>query len=235
MREDRFFVNFQIKEGKFEIQDKEIWHQLRNVLRKRIGEEIILLDGTQKEGIAKIKKYSHNKVEIEIFKIQENQREPKIFVSLYCSILKKSNFDLVVQKATEIGVKEIIPIICKRTIKKGLNLERLRKISKEASEQSCRGILPQILAPISFTEAIKRAKNFDLKIIFDASGKEFSRTKGEKIEKVAIFIGPEGGWDKKELEMAKKENFEILNLGKLNLRAETAAIVASFLVVNLLS
>jgi len=124
--------------------------------------------------------------------------------------------------------------LCKNTVKTGLNLKRLEKIAKEATEQSKRVTLPKIEKILSFKEAIEKARNFDLKILFDISGKKFSPLK-RKIDKVVIFIGPEGGWDKSEIELAKKENFEILNLGKLNLRSETAAIVSSFLVIYLLS
>jgi 16S rRNA (uracil1498-N3)-methyltransferase len=145
--------------------------------------------------------------------------------------LKKSNFELVVQKATEIGVGEIVPILCKNTVKTGLNLKRLEKIAKEAAEQSKRVTLPKIEKILSFKEAIEKARNFDLKILFDISGKNPSFLK-RKVKNVAIFIGPEGGWDKSEIELAKKENFEILNLGKLNLRSETAAIVSSFLIIH---
>jgi 16S rRNA (uracil1498-N3)-methyltransferase len=234
MREDRFFITTKIEKGKLEIADKKIFHRLKNVLRKRVGNRIILFNGTGIEAEAEIKKFLKDKIEVEVLNIEKPEREPKIFVSLFCSILKKSNFELVVQKATEIGVKEIVPILCKNTVKTGLDFERLEKIAKEAVEQSKRITLPKIEKVLSFKEAIERAKNFDLKILFDISGKKFYPLK-RKIDKVAIFIGPEGGWDKFEIELAKKENFEILNLGRLNLRSETAAIASSFLVIYLLS
>jgi 16S rRNA (uracil1498-N3)-methyltransferase len=231
MREDRFFLDTKIEKGKLEILEKEIFHQLKNVLRKRVGDRIILFNGTGIEAEAKIKKFFKDKVEVEILKIEKPEREPKVFVSLFCSILKKSNFELVVQKVTEIGVGEIVPILCKNTVKTGLNLKRLEKIAKEAAEQSKRVTLPRIEKIFSFKEAIEKARNFDVKILFDISGKDFSILK-RKVKNVAIFIGPEGGWDKSEIELAKEENFEILNLGKLNLRSETAAIVTSFLIIH---
>jgi 16S rRNA (uracil1498-N3)-methyltransferase len=231
MREDRFFTPARIKKGKLEILDKEVFHQLKNVLRKGVEDKIILFNGSGIEAEAEIKKFSKDKIEVEVLNIEKPEREPKIFVSLFCSILKKSNFELVVQKVTEIGVKEIVPIFCKNTVKTGLNFKRLEKIAKEATEQSKRITLPKIEKVLSFKEAIEKAKNFDLKILFDISGKNFSLAKKEA-KSVAIFIGPEGGWDELEIELAKKENFEILNLGKLNLRSETAAIVASFLMIH---
>jgi len=145
--------------------------------------------------------------------------------------LKKSNFELVCQKATEIGVKEIVPIITKNTVKLNLNFKRLEKIIKEAAEQSKRGILPKLGKILTFREALKKVQNFELKILFDESGKNFKSLK-TKAQKRGVFVGPEGGWDRAEIELAKKENFQILNLGKLNLRSETAAILATFLTRN---
>lgn len=233
MREDRFFVNFKIEKGNFEIESKEIFHQLKNVLRKRVGEKVILFNGKGKECLAEIKKFFRDKIEVEILEVEENKSEPQIFVSLFCSILKKANFEFVVEKATEIGVKEIFPIICKNTVKLGLKMERLRKIAKEAAEQSGRGILPTISKSIEFKEAIERAENSELKILFDSSGENFFKV-FKKAKKISIFVGPEGGWTREEIELAKSKNFEIINLGKLNLRAETAAIAGSFLAVNLI-
>jgi 16S rRNA (uracil1498-N3)-methyltransferase len=233
MRKDRFFIDTKIEKGKLEISEKEIFHQLKDVLRKGVGERIILFNGNGIEVEAEIKKFLKDRVEVEILKIERPEREPKIFVSLFCSVLKKSNFELVVQKATEIGVGEIVPILSKNTVKTGLNFKRLEKIVKESAEQSKRVTLPKIESILTFKEATEKAKNFDLKILFDISGKNLSFLK-RKVENIAIFIGPEGGWDKSEIELAKKENFEILNLGKLNLRSETAAICGCFWVVNFL-
>lgn len=230
---DRFFVGFEIKKGIFEINEKKFIHQLKKVLRKKIGEKVILLDGSGREGIGEIKNFEKNKMVVEILEIKENEREPKIFVSLFCSILKKANFEFVVQKATEIGVKEIFPIICKNTVKLGLKMERLKKIAKEAAEQSKRGVLPTISKPIDYLKAIERARNSELKILFDSSGRDFFKI-FKKAKKISIFVGPEGGWSKEEIELAKSKNFEIVNLGKLNLRAETAATVGSFLAANLI-
>lgn len=230
---DRFFVDFEIKKGIFEIRERKFFHQLKNVLRKRVGERIILLNGSGKEGIAEIKKFFRDKVEVKVLEITKSETEPKIFVSLFCSILKRANFEFVVQKATEIGVKEIFPIICKNTVKLGLKMERLKKIAKEAAEQSKRGVLPTISKPIDYLKAIERARNSELKILFDSSGRDFFKI-FKKAKKISIFVGPEGGWSKEEIELAKSKNFEIVNLGKLNLRAETAATVGSFLAANLI-
>jgi len=182
MRKDRFFINTKIEKGGLEISEKEIFHQLKDVLRKRVGDRIILFNGTGIEAEAEIKKFLKDKVEVEVLKIERPEREPKIFVSLFCSVLKKSNFELVVKKATEIGVGEVVPILCKNTVKTGLNFKRLEKIAKEAAEQSKRVTLPKIERILNFEEAIEKAKNFDLKILFDISGKEFYPLKRKLIK-----------------------------------------------------
>ena len=140
---------------------------------------------------------------------------------------------MVVQKATEAGVKEIIPVITERTIKLNIRPSRLEKIIKEAAEQSGRGIVPILRDPVDFVDAIDGVGSNSINIIFDKSGEIFENLKF-KIENCAVgaWIGPEGGWTDKELERARTENFKIFNLGKLTLRAETAAIVGTYLIVH---
>src|SRR6185503_3112201 len=92
-------------------------------------------------------------------------------VTLYCSILKKENFELVCQKATEVGAYAICSIIAERTVKTGLNRPRLEKIIKEAAEQSGRSSLPILLEPMSFPEALSSSKANDLNVLFDKEGK----------------------------------------------------------------
>jgi len=234
MRENRFFISSNLQKGKFIILDKEIFHQVKNVLRKRVNDIIILFNEEGVEAKSQIKKILKNLIEVDILNIEKPERETQIFCSLFCSVLKRSNFELVVQKATEIGIKEIVPMLCKNTVKTRLKMERLKKITKEAAEQSGRVILPKIEEILTFEKSIEKVRDFELKILFDKSGKNLSPLK-DKPKKIAIFIGPEGGWDNSEIDLARKENFTILNLGKLNLRSETAAIVASFSVIHFYS
>ena len=148
-------------------------------------------------------------------------------------VLKKENFEWAVQKAVEVGVKEITPIITARTVKLGLNKDRLKKIIKEAAEQSGRGILPKLNEAIIFDEAIKSAKENDLNLFFNIGGKNVQHSMSN-ISKIGIFIGPEGGWDEEEIKKAQSSNgFTIVGLGKTILRAETAAVIASYQTVNL--
>ena len=232
MRPHRFIGNFDLSKKELSISNADFVNQARNVLRLKTGDELILCDGKMNEAVAKILLLAKDKAELEILEIIKNKNESENHVNLYCSILKKENFELAVQKAVEVGVKEITPIITKRTIKLGLNTERLEKIIKEAAEQSGRGVLPKLDEAIIFDEALKLAKENDLNLFFQVGYPPLGHSMS-KFKKVGVFIGPEGGWEEEEIEKAQSNGFTIVGLGKTVLRAETAAIVASYLAINL--
>lgn len=237
MRLHRFIGRFKLKVGGLKLEDKELLNQLRNVLKLRIGERIILCDGQRSEGLAEIREYGRNFTGVEVIEISKNKNEPGRQVVLYCSILKRENFELVVQKATEIGVKEIAPIITERTVKLSIRQDRLEKIIKEAAEQSERGIVPILHEPIDLEKAVSNAVGNKLNCFFDQSGQMYRHRKSDNglamsKEGVGVWIGPEGGWSPRELEMAGDARFEIISLGKTTLRAETAAIIGAYLVIH---
>lgn len=230
MKIHRFIRNFDFSKKVITISDKEVCNQIKNVLRLGIGDKIILSDGRLNEAVVKITTLRKGEVAGEILKVNQNQNEPVVHVVLYCSILKRENFELVVQKATEVGVAEIIPLIAKRTIKLNLKRERLKKIIHEAAEQAGRGIVPFLGESRDFEEALKGAERNDINLFFDQSGQPFGQKKIEHGMRVGIWIGPEGGWDEEEIKLAKEKNFQIVSLGKLTLRAETAAVITSYLI-----
>ncbi|MGB9763273.1 MAG: RsmE family RNA methyltransferase [Minisyncoccia bacterium] len=232
MRLYRFLVQDTFNSHYLRIIDEKIIKQWLKVLRLKEGDEVILINGQNQEALVKLINISHDFIEGEIIEVRKNQNEPKIETYLYCSILKKENFELVVQKATEVGVKEIIPLITSRTIKLNLNQKRLEKIVQEAAEQAGRGIVPLINNPVNFENAIQFARNNDLNILFDPEGTKFTKNIIKNKNKIGVFIGPEGGWDDKEIDLAQRNNFKIISLGKLILRAETAAIIAPYLIIN---
>jgi 16S rRNA (uracil1498-N3)-methyltransferase len=230
MRYDRFFIDQFIEKGFLNIQDQHLSKQLKNVLRKKRGENVVVFDGSGREAFARIHFMDRDRVQLKIFEIIRPIREPEAYVALFCSVLKKDNFELVCQKATEIGAKEIVPVLNRHSVKSNLNLVRLKKIIQEAAEQSGRVTLPQLQKIIPFREAILYASSFDKRILFDFSGESLQTGiyKNNVSPRVALFIGPEGGFSLEEVNFAKINNFQILNLGQLNLRAETAAIVSIF-------
>jgi len=232
MRLHRFIGNFSFNTKIFKISDLDVLNQIRNVLRLKSGEEIILSDGNGSEARVRIMNFEKNSFEVEILESFYNINEPKKKCLLYCAVLKRENFELVVQKATEAGVSEIFPLITDRTIKLNIRQDRLEKIIREAAEQSGRGIVPILHEPIKLEDAIKNSTTNN-NFIFDVSGTDVSLSeKDRQNDQVNIWIGPEGGWTVNELSLAKSSGFKVLSLGRLTLRAETAAIVATYLVVH---
>ena len=240
MRLHRFIGNFDLSNKGVSANDADFINQAKNVLRLKYGDKLILCDGNLNEAVAEIVNLNKEFVELKILETYKNQNEPaspaggpERNVILYCPILKKENFEWAVQKAVEVGVREITPIITARTVKLGLNKDRLEKIIKEAAEQSGRGILPRLNETIIFDEAIKSAKENDLNLFFNIGGKNVQHSMSN-ISKIGIFIGPEGGWDEEEIKKAQSSNgFTIVGLGKTVLRAETAAVIESYQTVNL--
>jgi 16S rRNA (uracil1498-N3)-methyltransferase len=238
MRLHRFFLPFSATDNSLIIADEKIVNQIKNVLRLKAGDEILIFNG-EKERKGKIEEIAKNAIRIILKEEVINLRESKIKVKLFCSLLKKDNFEIVVQKATEVGVKEIYPIISKRTVKFDFKKERMDKIIKEASEQSMRISLPILHQTISFQEALKESSQNQLNVFCDLSSPLFSETLKEKliskkIDSLGVFIGPEGGWSEEEIHLAKDNNFLMVKLSDLVFRSETAAIIAVYLFSHLL-
>jgi 16S rRNA (uracil1498-N3)-methyltransferase len=149
---------------------------------------------------------------------------PKRNIILYQSLIKKDKMEWVVEKATELGVSKIVPIVSERSEKKGFNIERAKKIAVEASEQCGRADVSEISEVTDLNEVLENCNN---PIIFDKSGSTFDPSLIYKNHNtVSIFIGPEGGWTEKELELFKQKGASVFSLGSLTLRAETAALTA---------
>ena len=251
MRLHRFYIDQKIGEtGEITLTDTELIHQLVNVFRFKAGDKVILFDGSSFEYEAEIILLSKKEVSLKVIRKEEKRNNYKK-VSLYLSLIKKSNFELAVEKCTEIGVTEIHPIISERSEKKDLNLERLNKIVKEASEQSGRVTLPEVFEITDLEKAVSQAvaEGKDCVVFHTDTATEHNRptshhlpsqTQDSSLEKeeisgchqVAAFVGPEGGWTEKEMNLFKQNNFQILSLGQNILRAETAAIIATWNSLN---
>lgn len=232
MRLHRFYLNIDLSGDKISINDKETINQIKNVLRLRKGDQFMVFNDKKEEVAATIKNIDSDTIDAETVERIKNDSEPKNKVTLYLSILKKENFELVVQKATEVGVTKIVPVISARTVKMNLNIDRLEKIAKEAAEQCGRQTIPEISEPIKIKEAIEESSKIEMKLFFDISGENIKDIPLKDKKDISIFIGAEGGWDEWEVELAKEKGFHIASLGSLTLRGETAAIIATYLAVN---
>lgn len=236
MRRHRFVGEFDFNENLFLIKDLSICHQIKDVLRLKKGDLVELGNANGQWVLAKITKLSVDDLMVKIesrFKINNEKRK----VILYCAIIKKQNFELAIQKAVEAGVAEIVPTITTRTVKFGLYKERLNKIIKEASEQSMRNTVPILSDAVDFKFAIEKAKENDVNWFFDLSGDinwkdAVCKINSDKDLTIGVFVGPEGGFSKEEVDLAKNNNFKLINLGQGVLRAESAALISVFLAGN---
>jgi len=232
MKVHRFIILDVEFSAELQVSDRGIIHQAFAVLKLREGESVILCDGRGMEALGVIAEVSKDALVVRLEAPHASESEPGVSVTLYAAVVKRDNFELIVQKAVEVGATRIVPIITRRTIKTGIQMARLEIIMKEAAEQSGRGILPEIVQPMNFGEALldisPEADNF----ICNAGGEHFGNVVFETAKPRSIFIGPEGGWDDQEATDAAFAGLKNISFGSLMMRAETAAIVATHWAVN---
>jgi len=229
MKRHYFISQFKWQGDQVYCLDTDIIHQIKDVLKIKIGEEVVLGDGAGKAVVAELVAITKKEIVFLVKNDLPNQPS-KNKVSLFVSLLKRDSFEWLLQKTVEVGVNEIIPILSERTVKIGLNEKRCQKIIKEAAEQSQRLFLPTLMPVVSFKEAIKAASG--RVVLFDPSGQSASSSK-LKSKNFSIFIGPEGGWTENEIKSAKDRQATIASLGDNILRGETAAVVATYLAKNI--
>lgn len=232
MKIHRFIGDYDLDQHELALTDRAQVRQMRDVLRLKKSEWVILGDGKGYESEAEIVSLSPKEIHLALLGKRQNVNESQRRTTLYCSLLKRENFEWVVQKAVEVGVATIVPIIAARTVTLACRKDRLQKIIHEAVEQSGRGVVPVLSEPMPLTDAEEHASlRHDLLIFFDASGDSSVHTLVRTDFKiVSIFIGPEGGWTSEEIAVAREKKIPIAHLGTLTLRAETAAVVASYLI-----
>lgn len=224
--------HFALTEELFSVSARDLVHQLGSVLKLEPGEEVVLGDGAGNEATALLVEISPQVAKFQVLHRAENKEFAKRRVVLYCAVLKKDNFERVVEKATEVGVAEIVPLTTERTVKLGFNRERLEKIAREAAEQSHRGVLPVLHEPMTFEKAVSIV-NSKQSLFFDFTNEQLAPIEAQALKEAAIFIGPEGGWSGRERALAEQKGMLVRSLGSNVLRAETAAMVATYLVAQL--
>jgi 16S rRNA (uracil1498-N3)-methyltransferase len=202
-------------------------HHIKNVLRMKAGDPLELLDGTGQIYSAKISEIKKDKVICDLVSSKHEEKELKVKVTLAQCLPKAKKMDLVVQKCTELGVHEIIPALSERSISKAEKQERWKKIAREAAEQSGRSTIPEILPLTKFEEVLKIKEKFDLALIPWELEKETSLKKvltNYQTNRLLILIGPEGGFSRSEIELARSAGFIPVSLGPAILRTETAGM-----------
>ncbi|MSU45342.1 MAG: 16S rRNA (uracil(1498)-N(3))-methyltransferase [Candidatus Zambryskibacteria bacterium] len=232
MRLHRFYISKAISEDTFDIGDRELVNQWRSVFRYNVGSQVIVFNGDGFDYLAMITSLRNLGATLEIVKKTKNKNLPKMNVSLCVGIIKKDNFELVVQKATELGVTQIIPILCERSEKKNINMQRLQKIAIEASEQSGRGDVPVIHEITELSLLLDSDILPQNKIVLHLEGEYIGDYLARNESKgIAIFIGTEGGWSEREIKEFALHNIMSVCLSSQVLRAETASIAVSSLLL----
>src|SRR3989338_2208503 len=228
----RFFLNQALDKEIIVIKDRAMVNQMRDVLKLRKGEKAAFFNSNPEQTgfdfIAELKNIEGNSAVFMFREKLENTREPSKKLILYQSLIKKDKFEWVLAKAAEVGVSEIVPIISARSEKKSLNNPRCQIILKETAEQSGRAIIPKLHNEINFEKAVLMAQNSGHKTYFADLSEKDNKIHGAGDRAANLFIGPEGGWEERELYAANRAGFVIVSLGRLVLRSETAAVVASY-------
>ncbi len=232
-----FFVDENAKtlDG-YAISGKDYNH-IKNVLRMKTGEDILVtFDG--KSDLCCICDFTASEVLVKIIKPDYQSTELKCDITLFQGIAKGEKMELIIQKAVELGAKEIVPVEMKRCVAKieknkvKQKTERFNLISESASKQSKRNVIPKVLEPMSYDKALEYAMGLDLLIVpYEcAEGMQATKECLQAIKsgmKIGVLIGSEGGFDEGEIEKAKAlENAKIISLGSRILRTETASITA---------
>lgn len=229
MKLHRFFISNPLTPSA-DISDPVLLHQIFRVLKLKAGERLVLCDGQGKEATYELARVSKDVCRVRRVGNVTSVPEPKRKVHLYCAVLKKENFEWVVEKAVEVGASFITPIISRRTVKQNLKRERMKMIAKEAAEQSGRGAIPEVGETLTFQEALREGGKCDVHIFCDFSGESFPSLSSRG--SFAVYVGPEGGWGSDEMTLAKEAGCGVASLGKFTLRSETAAVVGVFMAIN---
>jgi 16S rRNA (uracil1498-N3)-methyltransferase len=235
----RFFIEQKHEIGENVFISGDDAHHIIKVLRHKPGDKLMLSDGKNTESIVIIEEIDYKGMQVKTKVVENNNiKGVSTKISLYQGLPKSTKFDLVLQKNTEIGISRFIPVITERTVtsisskKSESKLKRWRRIVKEACKQCMRPDIPEVCDIIQFEKAVDLIKDYDLAIIpweheEQNSLKNLLKKTDIKAEEIAIFIGPEGGFTKQEIESAQKAGAFSVSLGPRILRTETAAVVVS--------
>lgn len=241
----RFFVSpQQIEEHHIHITGNDVNH-IKNVLRMRVEEQILVSDGENHEYTCYIESLEAEEILAHIMYVQEAGLELASKIFLFQGLPKSDKMELIIQKAVELGVYEVVPVATSRAVvkldekKARKKVERWQQIAESAAKQSKRMRIPQVHGVCSYREALEYAQQCDVKLIPYELAKGMGETKRiigdiRPGQSVAIFIGPEGGFSEEEIEKAIEQDTIPITLGRRILRTETAGLaILSILMYHL--
>jgi 16S rRNA (uracil1498-N3)-methyltransferase len=235
----RFFVPPEWIDNEKIIFHDDIARQMKNVLRIGAGEKVVALDNMGNEYLVEVGNIKQE-IEGKILTTKKNHAEPSVNLTLLFALAQREKVEWILQKGTEIGVSRFIPLVTDRSLVRETGsveskMERWNTILKEATEQSGRGIIPELENPMSFFKGLELVKHLDLGLI------AWEQEKDKKINeilhngefrKIGVLVGPEGGFSEKEQQQAVAQGWKSISLGRRILRMETAVLVASALIIN---
>ncbi len=232
-----FFVTpAQVREGQIYIEGSDVNH-MKNVLRMRIGEELMVSDGDNLKYRCAVEAYREDTVFLRIIEKMQADTELASRICLFQGLPKQDKMELIVQKAVELGAAQVIPVSTRRSVvkldakKAAKKTERWQEIAKSAAKQAGRGYIPKVTPVMSYRDALEYAKELDVLLIPYELERGMDETKSviESIrsgQSVAVFIGPEGGFEREEVEQALEHGAKAITLGRRILRTETAGLAA---------
>lgn len=231
-----FFVSPEQIDGEYVYISGSDVNHIKNVLRMKIDEELLISNGQDKDYFCKIESMDDNEIKARIMDVDFEGTELPCEIYLFQGLPKSDKMEMIIQKAVELGAKEIIPVATKRCVvklddkKQESKIKRWQAISESAAKQSRRMIIPKVSNVMTFKEAIKYAsEQMELAVIPYENYKDMKETGAilagvENKSKIAVFIGPEGGFEESEIDFAMENGVKPICLGKRILRTETAGL-----------
>lgn len=240
----RFFIpkeNLEQESKTAKITDKDDFKHASKALRIEPGENIELCDDNGMEHICEVLSLEDGVVECKVLGSEMNKRESALDITLFQGMPKGDKLELIIQKTTELGILNVVPVQMKRSVVKwkddksaAKKLERWNKIAFEAAKQSKRGRIPTVDSPLTVKQLKDQLEQYDLVILpyenEEAQGIGKVITSVQDIKKIGIIIGPEGGFSEEEVQMLSEGGAKSVKLGPRILRTETAGVVTVALV-----
>jgi len=219
-----FFSEITDNRINFSLDEKK---HLTKVLRKKVGNELSVIDGKGYLYIVRITSLEKNSFQIKIIRKEKKEKTHNYYLHIAIAPTKNiSRFEWFLEKATEIGIDEITPIICQRSERKKINMQRCNKILISSIKQSLKFYKPKLNEPSNFSDFIKEKLEGD-KLIAHCLKTEKNKINKSNQKKYIILIGPEGDFTENEITNALKNGFKATTLGNSRLRTETAGIIAA--------
>ncbi|MBR0133042.1 MAG: 16S rRNA (uracil(1498)-N(3))-methyltransferase [Lachnospiraceae bacterium] len=230
-----FIPTDNISDNELTITGSDVNH-IKNVLRMKVGDVLSCNDSKGIVYNCRIKEFNDSEILLDVLSKEESKAELSLKVSLFQGLPKADKMEMIIQKAVEMGVYDIYPVINERSVvkldarKASQKTERWQKIAESAAKQSGRAIIPVVHEPVDYKKAVVLAKDEGKEILLpyeNAEGMAYSKKVIEntvKRDSCAVFIGPEGGFSEAEVQFAKENDAKIISLGHRILRTETAGL-----------